>query len=126
MHFTDAYGGGHGSHISADNQAYDAAAASAQIVVRIRTRAHHEMQLAVQETTVDQETGARGSQPLLALHKIRSGKILASGQAQFRDRPEWKHSVFFGCNLVTVRGGMLAVGDELHVTELQPNVQPTS
>jgi uncharacterized protein YcbX len=47
--------------------------------------------------------------------------VLAEGQAQFRDKPEWKYKVFFGCNLVAERGGALSVGDVLHVDELHPN-----
>ncbi|KAK9838037.1 hypothetical protein WJX74_010206 [Apatococcus lobatus] len=61
-------------------------------------------------TTVNQTTAERGKEPLRTLGKIRRGKQLG-----WTLRPEWKPAAFFGWNVVPLREGLIAVGDDVEV-----------
>jgi uncharacterized protein YcbX len=70
-------------------------------------------------TTIDQATGVDGMEPLRALSAFRSGAALRWQSAQEAAGDNWHSQVFFGWNLVTDApgGGVLAVGDALHVLQ---------
>ncbi|KAF6263444.1 MOSC-domain-containing protein [Scenedesmus sp. NREL 46B-D3] len=62
-------------------------------------------------TTINQETGEEGTEPLTTLGQIRGGKIL--GWAA--QRKSWTHSVFFGWNAAVAQQGTISVGDSVAV-----------
>jgi uncharacterized protein YcbX len=55
-------------------------------------------------TTIDQQTGAKGKEPLKTLAGYRTVG----------------HKILFGQNLVHQGSGMIRVGDELRVQEMKP------
>lgn len=65
-------------------------------------------------TTIDQQTGVEGQEPLRSLSSFRSGAALGWKEPGGGDA--WRAQVFFGFNAVAeTAGGMLAVGDALQV-----------
>ena len=62
-------------------------------------------------TTIDQETGEEGLQPLPLLREARAGRVLGWAQP-----PDFRGSVFFASNLVARSRGVVRVGDAVAVT----------
>jgi uncharacterized protein YcbX len=62
-------------------------------------------------TTIDQETGEEGMEPLPTLQRMRSGKVLGWGEQQ----PTWRGRVFFAWNMVSDDTGLVCVGDRVEV-----------
>lgn len=62
-------------------------------------------------TTIDQQTGEEGLQPLPLLRELRSGAVLGWAQP-----PEFTGSVFFATNMRALSRGVVRVGDAVAVT----------
>lgn len=65
-------------------------------------------------TTIRQESGEEGLEPLPTLREFRSGRALG-----WDAPPDFRGSVFFCWNLVARQRGAVRVGDTVHVTTLR-------
>lgn len=61
-------------------------------------------------TTVDQETGEIGEEPLKTLNEFRKGSDIEGAP------PGMMSKVFFGWNAITKDYGIINVGDKLSIT----------
>eukprot|EP00882_Tetradesmus_deserticola_P008434 GHRQ01008893.1.p1 GENE.GHRQ01008893.1~~GHRQ01008893.1.p1 ORF type:complete len:274 (+),score=117.08 GHRQ01008893.1:309-1130(+) len=64
-------------------------------------------------TTIDQETGEEGTEPLRTLGKTRSGKVLGWAAKH----KSWTHEVFFGWNAAVAQQGTISVGNTVAVIQ---------
>ena len=65
--------------------------------------------MTMQVTTIDQDSGEVGKQPLIVLKDIRTGEALGWS------KESWQKEAFFGWNVVNQCTGRIKAGEELKV-----------